>query len=99
MRVQTIFDAIREQRKSPNEDFVENFEPVVTPDFQPTDEAPGSPEKIDVLCRRLEQGFPLFHEDDVVIEHAISGESRLIIKSKGHFDSRYVIGVLRKTWD
>lgn len=36
----------------------------MTEGFLPTDAAPGSPEKIEVLAMRLELGLPLYHPDD-----------------------------------
>jgi hypothetical protein len=32
--------------------------------FVATDAAPGSPEKIEIMRRRLELGHPIFHEND-----------------------------------
>jgi hypothetical protein len=92
----TIFEAIKHQRKAPCGDFMEVFEPIESEDFIATDAEPGSAAKIDVLCRRLEQGFPLWHKDDPVFDHCVSGDSRLHTSGSGHLDSRYVLGVIRK---
>lgn len=32
--------------------------------FDPTDANPGTDAKVEVMCRRYEQGLPLFHPDD-----------------------------------
>jgi hypothetical protein len=95
----TIFDAILHQRKSPCGDFMEEFEPVETEEFKATDAQPGTPEKIEVLCRRIELGLPLWHADDPVLSHFVGNNSRLHISSPVKFDSRYVLGVLRKSVD
>jgi hypothetical protein len=41
-----------------------DWHPVVDAGFQPTDHAPGSPAKIEVMQRRLSDGYPLFHQLD-----------------------------------
>ncbi len=41
-----------------------DFELMPSVDFPPTDAPPGSPEKIDVLRSRIEQGLPLWHPLD-----------------------------------
>jgi hypothetical protein len=40
------------------------YEPDYEVKFPPTSAAPGSPEKIDVLAERYEQGLPLWHKCD-----------------------------------
>lgn len=40
------------------------YEPKYDVQFPPTSAAPGSPEKIDVLAERYEQGLPLWHKCD-----------------------------------
>lgn len=40
------------------------YEPKTDVKFPPTSALPGSPEKIDVLADRYEQGFPLWHVQD-----------------------------------
>ena len=42
----------------------ENFVPVETDEFDPTDLAAGSWEKIELLRRRVEMGVPMWHEAD-----------------------------------
>ena len=41
-----------------------DWNPIIDSGFQPTDHAPGSPAKIQVLQQRLESGYPLFHQLD-----------------------------------
>ena len=42
----------------------DGYDPRPTSDFGPTDAPAGSPEKIEELRRRLERGWPLWHEQD-----------------------------------
>ena len=42
----------------------EDFTPDGGDDFTPTDAPAGSEEKIDVLRSRVEQGMPLWHNED-----------------------------------
>ncbi|HWB00524.1 MAG TPA: hypothetical protein VG713_18655 [Pirellulales bacterium] len=42
----------------------EDFAPSVTDDFVPTDAPAGSPEKLEILAQRIQQGLPLWHPDD-----------------------------------
>lgn len=42
----------------------DNYEPVGGDDFLPTGHPPGSYEKIEVLRQRVDEGKPLWHEDD-----------------------------------
>jgi hypothetical protein len=42
----------------------EDFEPQVTKDFHPTDAPAGSPEKVEILRKRVDLGQPLWHEGD-----------------------------------
>jgi hypothetical protein len=42
----------------------EDFAPAESTEFVPTDAPAGSPEKIEVLRRRVEQGLPLWHASD-----------------------------------
>ncbi len=42
----------------------EDFVPRVTDDFVPTAAPAGSPEKLDILARRIALGLPLWHPDD-----------------------------------
>lgn len=56
--MRNVFEAILENGH--DEDFV----PTVTDEFEPTDAPAGSPEKIEVLARRVMRGEPLWHPDD-----------------------------------
>jgi hypothetical protein len=42
----------------------EDFAPVETEEYVPTDAPAGSREKIDALARRIEMGVPLWHPED-----------------------------------
>jgi len=42
----------------------EDFAPVETSDFSPTDAPAGSAEKIDTLAKRVQRGEPLWHTHD-----------------------------------
>jgi hypothetical protein len=42
----------------------EDFAPAESNEFEPTDAPAGSPEKIEVLRRRVELGLPLWHAYD-----------------------------------
>lgn len=42
----------------------ENFVPMECDSFVPTDLAAGTPEKMELLRRRVEMGVPLWHERD-----------------------------------
>jgi len=42
----------------------EDFAPIETDDFVPTDAPAGSKEKIDVLAQRVMLGLPLWHDED-----------------------------------
>ena len=44
----------------------DDWEPVLTDDFHPTDVPSGSPEKVEVLRQRVELGQPLWHARDRV---------------------------------
>lgn len=56
--MQNVFDAIN--RDGHDEDFV----PMECDSFVPTDLAAGTPEKMELLRRRVEMGVPLWHERD-----------------------------------
>lgn len=56
--MRNVFDAILECGH--DEDFV----PVATDEFGPTDAPAGSREKLDVLAERVKRGQPLWHPDD-----------------------------------
>jgi hypothetical protein len=57
-RFQNVFEAIDKDGHD------ENFVPVVGGDFSPTDAAPGSNEKIELLRQRIAKGAPLWHKED-----------------------------------
>jgi hypothetical protein len=42
----------------------ENYMPTVSSEFDPTDAAPGSQEKIQLLRHRIANGLPLWHAAD-----------------------------------
>jgi hypothetical protein len=42
----------------------EDFAPVETDEFAPTDAPAGSRDKLEILARRIEQGLPLWHPED-----------------------------------
>ncbi|MFT5328177.1 MAG: hypothetical protein ACI8P0_006089 [Planctomycetaceae bacterium] len=56
--MQNVFDAIN--RDGHDEDFL----PMERDSFVPTDLAAGTPEKMELLRRRVEMGVPLWHERD-----------------------------------
>jgi len=63
---QNVFAAVRQSLTS-HAQREADFAPRADPDdpaWQPTEARPGSPEKIAVLCRRLEAGVPLWHPGD-----------------------------------
>ncbi len=67
MRNRNVFDAILEDGHD------EDFEPVATPDFQPTDAPAGSQAKLEVLAERIRLGQPLWHKDDRKDYGSLSG--------------------------
>jgi hypothetical protein len=42
----------------------EDFAPLETDEFEPTEAPAGSSEKLNVLAARVEQGLPLWHQED-----------------------------------
>ena len=42
----------------------EDFAPVKTDEFAPTDAPAGSRDKLEVLARRIQEGLPLWHPED-----------------------------------
>ncbi len=54
----------------------EDFDPAETSAFSPTDAPAGSPEKIEVLRKRVELGQPLWHRDDRVDYAGLTGAIR-----------------------
>jgi hypothetical protein len=55
---QNVFEAINHDGHD------ENFLPNPSDDFVPTDAAPGSDEKIELLRKRITMGVPLWHQED-----------------------------------
>ncbi|MDR3182337.1 MAG: hypothetical protein LBT89_05340 [Planctomycetaceae bacterium] len=51
----------------------EDFVPVVTEDFRPTDAPAGSPAKLEVFAERLNRGLPLWHPEDRVDYMGLTG--------------------------
>lgn len=68
--VRNVFDAIL--KYGHDEDFV----PEAGSDFEPTDAPAGSPEKIEILRRRVELGLPLWHENDRFDYSGLTGAVR-----------------------
>ncbi len=56
--IRNVFDAILKYGHD------EDFAPEATGEFEPTDAPAGSPEKIEILRRRVEMGMPLWHNED-----------------------------------
>ncbi len=56
--IRNVFDAILKYGHD------EDFDPVAGDEFSPTDAPAGSPEKIEILRRRVELGLPLWHQED-----------------------------------
>ncbi|MFV1966452.1 MAG: hypothetical protein ACC628_13595 [Pirellulaceae bacterium] len=57
-RFQNVFEAIHRDGHD------ENFLPSLSDEFTPTDAAPGSDQKIDLLRQRIAMGLPLWHDED-----------------------------------
>jgi hypothetical protein len=68
--VRNVFEAILKYGHD------EDFDPEPTPDFSPTDAPAGSPEKIDVLRKRVELGLPLWHDYDRMDYTGLTGAVR-----------------------
>ena len=58
LEMKNIFDTLLEIGH--DDDFV----PIVTEDFRPTDAPAGSPAKLEVLSERIRCGLPLWHPED-----------------------------------
>ncbi len=58
-KIRNVFEAIL--KYGHDEDFLPELE---QDGFDPTDAPAGSPEKIEILRRRVEQGQPLWHQED-----------------------------------
>lgn len=68
--MRNVFEAILECGH--DEDFV----PVATDDFSPTDAPAGSRSKIDVLADRVKRGEPLWHPEDRADYSGLTGVVR-----------------------
>ena len=54
----------------------EDFAPVETEDFLPTEAPAGSAEKLEVLAHRVKMGQPLWHPDDRFDYSGLTGAVR-----------------------
>ena len=68
--VRNVFEAILKYGHD------EDFDPEPSADFLPTDAPAGSPEKIDVLRKRVELGLPLWHDNDRMDYTGLTGAVR-----------------------
>ena len=66
-RYRNVFEAIT---RDGHDEF---YRPKRTPEFAPTDAAPGSQEKLDLLRRRVTMGLPLWHDLDRRDYHELTG--------------------------
>ncbi len=69
-KVNNVFEAILKYGHD------EDFMPVDSDEFEPTDAPAGSEEKIDILRRRVEFGLPLWHNHDRVDYTGLTGAVR-----------------------
>ncbi|TVS11494.1 MAG: hypothetical protein EA424_23760 [Planctomycetaceae bacterium] len=68
--VRNVFEAILKYGHD------EDFDPSPSDEFAPTDAPAGSPEKIDILRKRVELGLPLWHESDRMDYSGLTGAVR-----------------------
>lgn len=68
--VRNVFEAIMKYGHD------EDFAPLASDDFAPTDAPAGSEEKIAVLRQRVELGMPLWHEEDRIDYSGLTGAVR-----------------------
>lgn len=68
--VRNVFEAILKYGHD------EDFDPVASDDFAPTDAPAGSQEKIDILRLRVDLGLPLWHENDRMDYSGLTGAVR-----------------------
>ncbi len=68
--VQNVFEAILKYGHD------EDFYPVESDEFSPTDAPAGSQEKIDALRQRVQLGLPLWHEEDRLDYSGLTGAVR-----------------------
>jgi len=69
-KVENVFEAILKYGHD------EDFAPAESDSFTPTDAPAGSDEKIAELRRRIEQGVPLWHDEDRVDYSGLTGAVR-----------------------
>lgn len=69
-KVENVFEAILKYGHD------EDFAPAESDSFAPTDAPAGSDEKIAELRRRIEQGVPLWHDEDRVDYSGLTGAVR-----------------------
>ena len=69
-KVRNVFEAIIKYGHD------EDFAPAEDNAFEPTDAPAGSPEKIEALRRRIEQGQPLWHAEDRFDYSGLTGAVR-----------------------
>jgi hypothetical protein len=69
-KVSNVFEAILKYGHD------EDFAPAESDVFSPTDAPAGSEEKIEILRRRVEQGLPLWHNNDRVDYSGLTGAVR-----------------------
>ena len=69
-QVNNVFEAILKYGHD------EDFSPIASDDFQPTDAPAGSEEKIEALRRRVELGEPLWHTEDRTDYTGLTGAIR-----------------------
>ncbi len=69
-RVTNVFEAILKYRHD------EGFAALADSGFSPTNAPPGSEDKIKLLCRRVEQGQPLWHTEDRCDYSGLTGAVR-----------------------
>lgn len=69
-KIRNVFDAIL--KYGHDEDFV----PDASEEFSATSAPAGSPEKIEILRRRVELGLPLWHQDDRCDYSGLTGAIR-----------------------
>ena len=54
----------------------EDFAPAESNEFSPTDAPAGSDKKIEILRRRIEEGHPLWHDEDRMDYSGLTGAVR-----------------------
>lgn len=69
-KVSNVFDAILKYGHD------EDFAPDAGDEFEPTNAPAGSPQKIETLRSRVENGLPLWHNEDRVDYSGLTGAVR-----------------------